>query len=215
MNYTKKKFRVNKYRKDYMTKMRAELRDFCMDLINREITEKWRFLNGYEDKYLVTIDGDVFSLPRLRGSRRSLLKLKPGNDSRGYLSIKLPDRMKRVHRIVAETFIQNPHGKKCVNHKDGQKLNNHVSNLEWATHSENNKHAYSFGLKKMTEIGKKSLRSKRIKERILNDGDCANIIENRKLTNRRYDLIAKEFDVSPMTVWRVVNKYSKGLFANE
>jgi len=52
-----------------------------------------------------------------------------------------------LHRILAETFIPNPENKLCVNHKDGNKLNNDILNLEWCTHSENNKHAYLIGLK--------------------------------------------------------------------
>ena len=50
-----------------------------------------------------------------------------------------------VHRVVALAFLPNPLGKIVVNHKDGNKLNNHVSNLEWATHSENSLHARATG----------------------------------------------------------------------
>ena len=52
-----------------------------------------------------------------------------------------------IHRLVALTFLPNPDNKRTVNHKDGNKLNNHVSNLEWATYQENNKHAISTGLR--------------------------------------------------------------------
>lgn len=53
-----------------------------------------------------------------------------------------------IHRLVALNFIENPLSKPQVNHKDGNKLNNHVSNLEWCTMAENNLHSYRTGLKK-------------------------------------------------------------------
>ena len=52
----------------------------------------------------------------------------------------------RVHRLIAETFIPNPDNLRDVNHKDGNKLNNDISNLEWVSHSENVKHSYNNGL---------------------------------------------------------------------
>lgn len=51
-----------------------------------------------------------------------------------------------MHRLVAETFIPNPDGKPFVNHKDGNKQNNDISNLEWVTVTENNRHARETGL---------------------------------------------------------------------
>lgn len=53
---------------------------------------------------------------------------------------------KGIHTLVAMAYIDNPHGHKEVNHKDGNKHNNHVSNLEWCSRSENIRHAFAMGL---------------------------------------------------------------------
>lgn len=94
-------------------------------------------------EHAVTKDGRIFS----HLSNRFLSPCMRGE----YLSIGLYLKGKRVgvsvHRLVAEAFIPNPEGKPCVNHIDGNKLNNHVSNLEWVTHSENAIHAVDTGLK--------------------------------------------------------------------
>lgn len=74
-------------------------------------------------------------------------KLKPFLSSSGYLQVGCGPYFKReVHRLVAEKYIPNPDNKPCVNHKDGNKLNNHKDNLEWVTYEENMIHAATSGL---------------------------------------------------------------------
>ncbi len=78
--------------------------------------------------------------------------MKPNNCSCEYYRVPLTDvnhnrKYYLVHRLVAETFIPNPNKFKDVNHKDGNKLNNNVNNLEWCTRSYNLIHAYNNGLK--------------------------------------------------------------------
>lgn len=73
----------------------------------------------------------------------------------GYLRVGLSKNNKikfyGVHRLVAETFIDNPNNYPCVNHIDGNKENNKTINLEWCTHSYNNKEAYRLGLAKISK----------------------------------------------------------------
>ena len=74
---------------------------------------------------------------------KSLAKINNGNNYLCVvLSVKGVTKRKYIHRIICETYLENPLNKKEVNHKDGNKLNNKLTNLEWATRSENQKHRY-------------------------------------------------------------------------
>lgn len=95
--------------------------------------------------YAITSSGRVFSYKQ--GYWR---ELKPQKDTDGYLQVVLFRDNKRnpkfVHRLVADAFIFKPHGSTEVNHKDGNKLNNDASNLEWCTRRDNIIHAHKNGL---------------------------------------------------------------------
>lgn len=93
----------------------------------------------FADKYLVTRSGDIVSLHFINTIIPK--KLKP-NRVGDYLGVNINGKVRTIHRIVAQAFIPNPDNKPHVNHKDGNKHNNHADNLEWCTRSENQLHAY-------------------------------------------------------------------------
>ncbi|MGD0340522.1 MAG: NUMOD4 domain-containing protein [Bacteroidales bacterium] len=116
----------------------------------------WKPIIGYEGLYEVSNYGEVKSLRRICDSRywRPVKEriLKSAKSKGGYCGVILSDNKKKkrylVARLVLIAFIPNPENKPQANHKDGDKSNNTLPNLEWSTRSENQKHAYRIGLKK-------------------------------------------------------------------
>lgn len=99
-----------------------------------------------DTNYDIAEDGTVKNL-------RSGLTLKPQCNGKGYLKVYLvingKKKSKYIHRLVAEAYIKKPRKRYCdqVNHKDGNKHNNDISNLEWVTNGENQKHRHKLKTK--------------------------------------------------------------------
>ena len=99
-------------------------------------------IKGFEDY-------EISKIGVIRKKSNKYIKSQYLND-RGYYMVTLTKNKKqypvRVHRILAKCFIDRVYGKNIINHKDGDKLNNNIENLEWCTQAENMKHAIDMGL---------------------------------------------------------------------
>lgn len=130
----------------------------CKDLVPTaipQIVETWAPAKDFEGSYEVSSIGNVRSLERKvphstweRTVKAKALKTRVNN--RGYKDVRLSKGGKTftrlIHVLTAQAFVQNPENKPYVNHVSGDKLQNHFTNLEWATHSENISHAHRKGL---------------------------------------------------------------------
>lgn len=104
---------------------------------------------AYKERYVITHEGKVYSYwTKLKKWKEQ----KPRPHTNGYSRAMINLKDEYIHRIVAKCFIENPEGLTEVNHKDGNKKNNNVENLEWCTRSENNRHAFKTGLRSYEEL---------------------------------------------------------------
>lgn len=151
--------------------------------------------------YLINPEGKVKSLDYSVFHWRGGKKITNGRslklvNRKGYLYINVSDGKERtqkaVHRLVAEAFIPNPENKPTVNHKNGIKTDNRLENLEWATISENTKHAFDTGLKKK-KFGADNPQTK------LSETDKAYIRRLLVYGARQKD-VAKLYNVSPALI---------------
>ena len=179
--------------------------------------EKYIQIKDYELLYEISNFGNVrnFKTGRI---------LKSNFVGKGYLAVQLSKngiiKSFQVHRLVASTFILNPENKPQVNHIDGNKTNNHVDNLEWASASENIIHAYEV-LNRPPSVMKKSKEkvSKRITDPILQLNKNFNLInefENAKIASTiskvEYSSIRKCLKGSAKTAGNFIWKYKSDYF---
>lgn len=137
---------------------------------------------GFEGLYLINNFGDIKSI------RKGII-LKPAINGSGYKFVALFNHGKmklvRIHRLLAEYFIPNPNNYKCVNHKDENKLNNNLDNLEWCTYQYNNTYGTAMARKQNT---KNKLNSRGAEKAILQyDTDMNLIKEHRSIRSCGYD----------------------------
>ena len=120
--------------------------------------EEWKDIEGYENYYMISNYGRVKAKEKLIKRSNHTMKKKEkilslNNNGTGYMVVHLYDNKKRksvtVHKLVAAHFLPNVDNLPCINHKDENKENNRVDNLEWCTHSYNN--TYGSHISKVSE----------------------------------------------------------------
>jgi len=158
----------------------------------------WRDILGYKGVYQINDLAFVKSLKRPRGKRDKIISSCVAQT--GYKTVVLFKNSVRkiylLHRLIAMAFIPNPENKPCINHKDGNKLNNSLDNLEWCTRAENNQHAFRNGL--INKSGEKCNLSKLKSYQVL---------EIRKLLKKyKQKDIARKFHIDQSTVSYIKTK---------
>lgn len=120
-------------------------------MVEKEI---WKDIKGYEGLYQISSYGNVRSLPRQKTKGGLLSKAKNGRNGYYFVNLYANGIGKRyfVHKLVAQAFIPNPKNKPQINHKNGNKLDNYATNLEWVTCKENIEHAYRHQLHKTKQV---------------------------------------------------------------
>jgi len=157
---------------------------------------------GYEGYYEVTDCGKVISLKRTTTNGKTLAQ---GSNGAGYKTVTLSkngnSQTHLVHRLVVMSLVgQPPAGKTDVNHKDGNKHNNHIENLEWVSRQENIQHSVDNGLQPKNKVGHEDCQSKFFWA-IFPDG-CCGIFKGLADFSRKYG-------ISRRAIIRVINGEQK------
>lgn len=176
---------------------------FCeIDLAEK--TEQWKDIPKYEGFYIAS---DLGRIKTLNYNKTKIVRILKQQINNNYLKLtffgNLPKETMSVHRLVAQAFIPNPDNKPEVNHiglypdgRQGNKLDNRVVSLEWATKSENGKHSYHHGLSKI--IRGESHKSKLTEKAVLEIRD----------SDLKYDILARMYDVSKATIYDIMKRRS-------
>jgi len=165
-------------------------------------------IKGYEGLYYATSYGNIVSYPnRANGLKHTTLR--PTTNNAGYLHVSLSKnnirKTKNVHKLIADTLLENIDGKPHINHKDGDKLNNELSNLEWCTPSQNAHHAFRLNLRKPSEKQKKATTKNWKKKRTVSD-EVVVAIRNEYMPHKiTMPMLAEKYNISRSLVCSIVH----------
>jgi hypothetical protein len=173
--------------------------------------EVWKTIPGNREIYMVSNEGNVKTADRI-GARGHFIKgrdLSFHKNSSGYnrVGMNLDGNLREylVHRLVAQLFVDNPNNKPCVNHKDGNKLNNRSDNLEWCTRSENEKHAWEIGLKTPHALKGEKHAMHKLTQAQVDYIRRVHIPFDKEFGSKP---LANKFNVSAQTITNIVHKWN-------
>lgn len=180
--------------------------------------EKWESIPGYEGRYCVSNMGRVYSMERVMENSRGYIYTIPGRIMKqrkniwGYWCVGLTKNSKqivyRVHRLVAAAFLNMPlrtDRSATVNHIDGDKTNNHLTNLEVVSQMQNNHHAIALGL--VNHNGESNGRAKLTAKEVI---EIRNYIQNQfdglpKLPHGTIRKLAHQYHVADTTIKSIID----------
>lgn len=183
--------------------------------------EIWKSIPSFENKYEVSNLGRVKTLINKRIDKNGIIYskkpkiLKQSFTSTGYLQVTLQHKKYKVHRLVAMAFIPKQLNKNIINHKDFNRLNNKVENLEWCTPKENVEHAvlnkrnkkyYYYDKDEAIELFEKGIDSKIISEILkVPRSSILNLLHNKNIKRSKSERIGK-YNVTPNKIRTLINR---------
>lgn len=180
--------------------------------------ETWKEIDGYS-RYMISNLGKIWSKTRVvksNGSQSKTIRkgkfLKTRINDNGYETVNLcPDnstriKTKKVHRLIAQAFIPNPNNLPCINHKNRQRSDNRIENLEWCTSSDNNYHRWTnIESIKHREKARDVCRINGKRNRFISLETKLEIIKEYKETNILQKDLAKKYGISKQVICHIVN----------
>jgi len=171
-----------------------------MAITENSVDRKFIDLKGFDGLYGINKLGEIISY------KNKIHKILKQDNSADYLRIGLVKDNKRkkycIHKLLAENFIPNPKNYKIVNHINGKKKDNSLSNLEWCSASENSMHAYKIGL---MENQKKAVRLAGINKRAISYDDAENIRIKYNNEKTSYRKLGKQYGLSGKAIQQIIN----------
>jgi hypothetical protein len=179
-----------------------------------EELEIWKDIPGYEGRYQISNQGNVKTLTRIVSSyrssytRRGKVLNKYYGGRTGYYKVKLYTGIGTfesfpVHRLVAQSFLENLDNYPQINHKDGNPKNNNVNNLEWVNNSINIQHAYDTGL-----ININNRRGVNHYKATLTEEQVINMRKDHSEENVSYKELATKYNIKLINVYNIISRNS-------